>query len=619
MKKKKLASRPFSIFLLKKGFDEKNSLNDGAKLARAKANKLPPGASVFILDGKPREPWWKNHFDIEWDLNQVGKGALIFLPVMGRYFALSFGNVYHHLKDVSYEYDFGLLVTLNCLNPKEVKSADMVAPGASRRKRTQVPNSTDLTYLDFDGNSEIIKSLTGAVKPEYENLFQNVTGSVSLKVNLRVSPGEMPNLCGKLLDLYDSDDYKEAFPNIANISPVRDPDDVAELEKLLVGVFGNPDDNFAISIPDIVDYGSDLCVRFHIGSIWSDVYSEVSIDSLYDFLGEDFDFSVVGIDYIKNLRMVLTDADGYPTASYSLYRSLVTDVQWRGTIHHLCEGRWYRVEADFLVNLKEYIDHKCKLSELISYNHDSEKDGVAIYSEENYNKAVCIADSRYICLDRTDIKPSGSTEIEPCDLFIVDAGQSRAKLLHMKISTKSASLSHLFNQGVNSIELLKANKNSKSKLKKLIEDNIGDNDLNLYLSPIESGLYEVIFGVITRLDAGKKSENLPLFSKMSLKRSMERLDLMEVPNALVFVSDESERKGSRPKNPSILVEIFDDGAGKIEVRPRIGQPGYDPSEVVKKVPKDVREAPVGSRFRLEVRRSGKGDLSSYHTWKFEPV
>jgi uncharacterized protein (TIGR04141 family) len=60
----------------------------------------------------------------------------------------------------------------------------MVEPGVARRKRTQVPISTELTYLDFDGNSEIIKSLTGKVKQEYQTLFNNATGSVSLKVSL---------------------------------------------------------------------------------------------------------------------------------------------------------------------------------------------------------------------------------------------------------------------------------------------------------------------------------------------------------------------------------------------------------------------------------------------------
>jgi len=105
--------------------------------------------------------------------------------------ALTFGQVHHNLKQHSFEYDFGLRVTLNMLNPRELRSADMVEPGPARRKRTQVPVSTELTYLDFDANSEIIRSLTGKVKPEYDELFRNVTGSTSLKVSLKLLPAEL--------------------------------------------------------------------------------------------------------------------------------------------------------------------------------------------------------------------------------------------------------------------------------------------------------------------------------------------------------------------------------------------------------------------------------------------
>jgi uncharacterized protein (TIGR04141 family) len=181
-------SRPFSIYLLKAGQDATNSLKEDHELEATEANNLPQGALLYILDATPTPPWWKGYFGIQEVLFQEHKGALIFLPVMDRCFALSFGQVFHHLNDTSYEYDFGLRVTLNSLDPKELKSADMVEPGVARRKRTQVPVSTELTYLDFDGNSEIIKSLTGKVKAEYAELFKNATGSAALKVSLKLEP-----------------------------------------------------------------------------------------------------------------------------------------------------------------------------------------------------------------------------------------------------------------------------------------------------------------------------------------------------------------------------------------------------------------------------------------------
>ena len=107
-------SRSFSIYLLKQGFDASNALKDDHRLDdEVGAANLPIGATLFVLDNRPNEPWWKGYFGVQKNLNQVSKGALIFLPVKQRCFTLSFGHVYHNLKDESYEYDFGLRVTLN--------------------------------------------------------------------------------------------------------------------------------------------------------------------------------------------------------------------------------------------------------------------------------------------------------------------------------------------------------------------------------------------------------------------------------------------------------------------------------------------------------------------------
>lgn len=63
------------------------------------------------------------------------RGAIVFLPSDGRWFVLCFGHVAHSLLDTSYEYDFGLRVTLNSLDPKKLTSTDTLDPGASKRHR----------------------------------------------------------------------------------------------------------------------------------------------------------------------------------------------------------------------------------------------------------------------------------------------------------------------------------------------------------------------------------------------------------------------------------------------------------------------------------------------------
>lgn len=465
-------SHPFSIYLLKSGYDATNALKAGHSLEDATATDLPEDAVLYILDAAPRPPWWKKYFGVQEELWQQHKGALVFLPVSGRCFALSFGQVFHHLNDTAYEYDFGLRVTLNSLDPHELKSADMVAPGVARRKRTQVPISTELTYLDFDGNSEIIKSLTGKVKKEYAGLFKNATGSVALKVSLKLEPKELVETCEKLLTLYEKEDYKETFPNIQNIAPIKDPLKIAILEEKLLKSFQRRDGHITLTIPDIVDYRDNTCCIFSGQGKVSEILPDISIEEFYDFLGADFDLDALTLEEFKGYRMTLADADGNSGSSYTIFRSLIFETEQPGeqVIYHLCEGDWYRVEASFVERLKAYLDKKCEDSDLCPYNHDQNEDGKAVYSEENYNGAIPVWNNRFICLDQTDISPAGSTAIEPCDIYTVieDAhalGGYRGVLYHLKISTRSSNLSHLFNQGLNSIDLIELEDELRKKMK----------------------------------------------------------------------------------------------------------------------------------------------------------
>ena len=301
----------------------------------AAARNLPEGASLFVLDGNATPPWWKEYFSVEQDLWQAHKGALVFLPVGDRCFALSFGQVFHHLDDASYEYDFGLRVTLNAVDPDELKSADMVAPGHGRRKRTQVPISTELTYLDFDGNSEIIKSLTGKVRPEYAELFKTATGSAALKISLKLKPAELVGRCCNLLKLYNRDDYKQNFPNIQNITPIRDRSITGELDAKLLKSLKQESEHVSLAIPDIIDYRDNTCCIFRGMGRASKIYPDISLEQFYEFLKEVKRLNELSIDDLRSLRLELTDVDGRSTRSYSIYKALYCDARISDNLNHI--------------------------------------------------------------------------------------------------------------------------------------------------------------------------------------------------------------------------------------------------------------------------------------------
>jgi uncharacterized protein (TIGR04141 family) len=110
---------------------------------------------------------------------------------------------------------------------------------------------------------------------------------------------------------------------------------------------------------------------------------------------------------------------------------------------------------------------------------------------------------------------------------------------HVKISTLSSRLSHLFNQGVNAIELLISEEESVDRLKRLIEEIAPAASLEVFIQPIDQKKRKVRFTMITHKDGRNKSNNIPLFSRISLRRSMRALKVMGVIGAFTFVKDTS--------------------------------------------------------------------------------
>ncbi len=118
-----------------------------------------------------------------------------------------------------------------------------------------------------------------------------------------------------------------------------------------------------------------------------------------------------------------------------------------------------------------------------------------------------------------NISPAGQSQVEPCDLYAVQ--DELGTFYHVKVSTFSAQLSPLFNQGTNAIELLKLDQDARNKPGTLVEDaDIPDDTKINFKTPLSGQKYSVIFGIVTHKDKTRKSLNLPLFSRISLMRNI---------------------------------------------------------------------------------------------------
>jgi uncharacterized protein (TIGR04141 family) len=537
-------TRTFSIYLLKNGFDAESALDEKSMLGDPISDAtLPIGATLYLHDGVPKDPWWKLYFDIRRELKQTSKSALVFLKADERTFALCFGHVAHNLRDDSYEYDFGLRITLNCVDPLKLKNTDIIEPGAARRQRTQVSVDSDLTYFDFESDSAVLRSLTGAVKTEYADLIKNVTGSSNLRISTKTRVENLPSLCSKLLELYAREDFKTAFPEVQNITPVRDPDVIADLDEQLIAALRSGSTDPLLAVPELLEYNDSFWISF-AGAGKSDIHHDVYLQLYYDYLAANaIEPDSLNRDAIGRHKLLVLNDDFTGRSGFSIYKSLIFDTSLadQGGVFHLMEGNWFRFDDNYVSRMT---------SALTPYLTPALLPNCTEHLEGDYNIAATNQLAVAVCLDKGDMSPRGQTAVEPCDILLESA--DLAIFVHVKFSTASAQLSHPFNQGSNAMELLKSVDEVPHRLETVIRARARDaSTADRLVQLLGDAAMAVHYAIVTHKDPATGVENLPLFSRMSLWRATRAFRAMSVPVTFGFVpNDAPDRPGTpKPRKP----------------------------------------------------------------------
>ncbi len=515
-----------SIYLLKGGVSDRDAIRRDLAPREIPYTVLPD-AKLYLCDSYARQPWWIGYLGIGESIAQQMQGALLILKVEEARFAITFGLGYRLLDDSAYECDFGIITTLNSVDPAKLKSVDSVQPSDAKRRRVQMPKDSKLDVFDVLRSESVVRQMSGLVKPECVDLYKTITGSCNARISTNVNATQLPMLCSRLRSLYASDEYRRTFPALRNVSLVKDLDKIQQLDLLLCDALHGHDEALLLSVPEIVQYGGFAGVRFDAGKI----YSLVVIESLWEAFGEAI--SSITVDTLrKHHRMALVDEEGTAVnGPYSLYKCLVWDCEIDQKHYHLCDGLWYQVDGNFLSNLNNDIRDLFVVSTFPA----NEKD-----TEAEYNRAVASLHSDYLCVDKDLIQIANAGSLEPCDLFRVHNGV--AEFVHVKIGVASSRLSHLFNQGGNSIELIVTDNEARSRFKEKITGYGSEFDAAFAARKIR-----VIFLVVTKKDPALKEKNLPFFSRMSLRRVARLLKGMNVDVVVQFVSDNKQLAAKNKK------------------------------------------------------------------------
>ncbi|PRI11585.1 DUF6119 family protein [Leucobacter massiliensis] len=536
-----MATRSMSIYLLKPGITVEESIKDNRGYQEVEApSSVIPNLRVFLKPGNPKQPWWKTYLGVESTLSQQSNSAMAFVQRGKRVFALAFGAGHHLLKEDAFVHDFGTRVVLNAVDPNKLKSTDTLDPESSQRRRTQIPYDGDLALLSFTSDSSVLKSLTGKAKAEYSDLVRSVTGAASLRVTTPTEPGDLALLLKRLHTLYKSKDFRRTFPDIAQVRPVTDPAIVDPLNEQLAAAVFDLTAPIVLTVPDVLDYHDEAYVQFS-GRGLSEMFDDVYIKHYREYVeGKGATAQSFTVDDLKHDELLLLDGNYEVRQRWSIFRSLVFETQEdEGYSYHFSDGAWFQVATGLLESLQEFLD---------PYWVDATLPPHTWTSEAEYNSEVSAATGS-VCLDQTSMSPSGQTQVEPCDILRI--GEQSIEFVHVKIGTSSATLSHLFNQAANSVHLLRTSEEAARKLLRLVEDKAGARTARHVADALESNAYSVSIAIVSHKQTPeKKSANLPVFSRISLRRVLIALKAMRIPITVQLIPDATDRAGrAKPRKP----------------------------------------------------------------------
>lgn len=504
-----------SIFLVKDGILSHEEIIDFEKVETSK--QIDRLGSLYCRSSVPHTPaWLKTVFHDKSNeenvlLNSSASAVYICSVVVGpqdkqRTFALTFGYGRTMLKMDSIEERFGLKTALNIADSDSLRKISRASvTGNSRKTSEQLPVKSSIADFGMDIERDLLEGVT--VSGSEESLAKGaISAADSLSLSVEVDVLSLPEFLNRVYGEYCSDKYKQSFPWIDRIASVKSPALIKELERSAIQLINAKSENIWIAVPEIVKW--EEVSGFKIqgdNNIYPDILIEEVIGSLNRPLEE--------FDQLKQKRIgMLNSANDTETASWSASRCLYGELEYNGKQYCINNGHWFFIDNDYAQEVKS--NYEAAVVSTVDF-----PDCAISEKEKEYNIRLADADpGKRALMDAKNIfYGGGSSQIELCDVLLDDG-----RFVHVKHYSGSATLSHLFNQGLVSARLVK----SELGFRRKAGDKLNEVAPNFGMALNKDCVSEVIYGIISKDEEDKPS--IPFFSKVAFDYARKQLQMMGI-------------------------------------------------------------------------------------------
>ncbi|GGM24481.1 hypothetical protein GCM10012279_48570 [Micromonospora yangpuensis] len=424
------------------------------------------GRPALLVDGVVRQPR-AEYCDViarltghDIALGHSSGGSVLLLAVDDRVYALTYGTLGRHMIDPSaIDRGFGIEFAVRALLPDHIRQVRRRVLGASGRvDRSQVPGGQPIRWYTIDKWNELVGQVAGQVdNPRLADCRRTgrptlVEGSDSLRIRLCTEPD------GLLADLREIDRVcRQESPLsdlefITQLRPLRSDDPrMKELRDAVderLGLANPPAFGLAVPGPLLGEIEQVRSYRIRIARSRRPATSttELDLDAVLAHTRRVPDGRRwTGLQATDSLTLCTDEAGKETITTTPLSRWLTAEVPVGAHRLLLHEGTWYEMGAGHQRFLREEIERL--LDRPASLVLPAWPTGMP---EKDYNDRVAGVLPGFVPLDRKLLRTAQHRHgFEACDLLGPDD-----ELIHVKRAKGSSPLSHLFAQGVTSVDAL---------------------------------------------------------------------------------------------------------------------------------------------------------------------
>ncbi|MBO7080890.1 MAG: TIGR04141 family sporadically distributed protein [Neisseriaceae bacterium] len=443
--------------------------------------------------------------------------AVLLIPVEvdknnKRYFAIIFGYGTSLLNKSAIEERFGLKTVLNSVPANSIRCIAMTeVAGNARKSNEQMPKQSTISDFSLDIERDLLNGIT-AVSDKKNSTFSGmtITGTDSLNVSTNRDVSSIREFLLDIYKVYSQDTYKQNFSWIDHIAPVKDKTLKDKLDSKLIEIINAKEETIWMAVPSVIEW--ENIQGFKYQGDRKNTYPDILIEKVLD----SFKKPLMHADQLRKKNIsVISNRTDKEIENWTAYKCLYGEIELDGSQYCINSGKWYKVEANYVDKINK------------DYSATSESDIPFPYfqvgedkNESDYNKRLANSNAtEFILMDREIIKHGGANSgFELCDVF-----SRNGKFIHVKQYSGSATLSHLFNQGLTTAELVKSDKDFVAKANNQIAKQCtGKQDFTL----TQNYPQVVVFAIIS--NKNDKIPNIPFFSKITFCNIKKRLEMMGI-------------------------------------------------------------------------------------------